>query len=88
MEYKIINNELFIARKEILKGYEKEILEILLKKKTDVSLVKISKELNIKPMYAKDIITNLQKKLSYNWEIKSNNTKSWIYYTIKPKKEG
>jgi hypothetical protein len=87
MTYKIINNELFIARRVILKGYEKDILEILLKKQHDVSLVKICNELGLKPVFAKEIIESLKKKVDYNWLISSNNVKGWIYYRIKPRKD-
>lgn len=87
MTYKIINNELFIARRVILNGYEKDILEILLEKQHDVSLVKICNELGLKPVFAKEIIENLKKKVDYNWLISVQDTNGWLYYRIKPRKD-
>lgn len=87
MTYKIINNELFIARRVVLKGYEKDILEILLEKQHDVSLVKICNELGLKPVFAKEIIESLKKKVDYNWLISVQDTNGWLYYRIKPRKD-
>ena len=83
----IMDNEIHIARKEKLLGYEKEVLEMLLAKKHDASQLKISEKLRIRPEYVDDIVNSLREKLGYNWTIKTSKSGSWIYYSIKEKKE-
>ena len=86
MTYKLIDNELYVARKITLLGYEKEVFKML-DNSEQVSLAKIKKELNMSESFVKEIIATLQYKLGFAWNIKQVKIDKRLFYRLRQKRK-